>query len=201
MITLVVLASGEGTNFQAVLDAIDAGALQAEVVALMSQRKGSGALLRAEVADISTCYVPFKPYRDEGRSREEYDRDLADLVEPFAPDWIVCLGWVHLLSGAFLDRFPERVINLHPALPGTFPGKDAIARAWEAWHDGTIQHAGAMVHLVVPEVDAGPVLASVPVPILASDTFEAFETRMHAAEHDLVVDVLRALAMADQPAD
>jgi formyltetrahydrofolate-dependent phosphoribosylglycinamide formyltransferase len=193
-VKLVVLASGEGSNLQAILDAIAAGTLDAEVIAVVANRKDARALARAEAAEISTFYVPLKPYKDAGRTREDYDRDLADLVGRLDPDWIVLAGWMHLFTPAFLDRFPGRVINLHPALPGAFPGKDGIGEAVEAWHRGEIDRTGCMVHVVVPEVDAGPVLATAEVPLRPGDTHETVAARMHAAEHDLIVDVLRALA-------
>lgn len=197
----VVLASGTGTNLQVVLDLLAGTSLPAEVTAVVSQRKSSGALLRAEVAEISTAWVPFGPYKDAPGGRDRYERDLASVVASFEPDWILCLGWMHVLTPVFLDRFPERVVNLHPALPGAMPGRDAIERTWEAWQAGKVTTAGVMMHLVVPEVDAGPVLASREVPITVDDTFDSFEARMHDAEHELVRDVVTALVMAAQPGD
>lgn len=196
---LVVLVSGEGTNLQAILDASEAGALDAEVVAVVSNRRAAGALRRAADADLSTVYAPFKPYRDAGRPREDYDRDLAELVAQLEPEVVVCAGWMHVLSSAFLDRFPGAVINLHPALPGAFAGTDAIARQFAAWRAGTLEVGGLMVHEVVPAVDAGPVLATAEVPFAPDDTLEAFEARVHAAEHRLLVEVLQALADARRP--
>jgi folate-dependent phosphoribosylglycinamide formyltransferase PurN len=97
---------------------------------------------------------------------------------------------MHVLSDTFLNRFPDRVLNLHPALPGAFPGTDAIARAYEAYRQGEITESGCMVHYVVPEVDAGPVIAQKIVRFEERDTLEAFEARMHEAEHQLIVDAL-----------
>ena len=198
---LVVLVSGSGSNLQAVLDAIGAGQLDAEVIAVVSNRRKAFALQRAEEANISTVYVPLKPYRDAGRSREDYDADLANLVAKLEPDWIVCLGWMHIFSGAFLDRFGHRVINLHPALPGEFPGKDGIGDALAAFERGEVARTGCMVHVVTPVLDEGPVLATAEVPIVAGDTRETLAARMHAAEHELVVDVLRALTASDGTPD
>lgn len=194
MLRLVVLVSGHGGNLQAVLDAIADGSLDAEVVAVVSNRGDAYALERAEQADITTAYVPLKPYRDAGRSREDYDRDLAELVASFDPDWVVCAGWMHILSAPFLERFPDRVINLHPALPGEFPGKDAIGAAWEAAHRGQITRTGCMVHVVTSVLDEGAVFATSEIPVSAADTRDDIEERMHAAEHVLLVDVLRGLA-------
>ncbi len=188
---LVVLISGSGTNLQAILDACRNGALDARVVAVISNREQAFGLIRAEKANIPTRYFPFKPYRDAGKSRVDYDADLATMVQSFQPDGVVLAGWMHILSPVFLTQFPRQVINLHPALPGQFAGTHAIQRAFEAFQRGEITHSGCMVHFTVPEVDAGPVIASATVPIHPTDTLDAFEARMHAAEHRLIVEALR----------
>jgi formyltetrahydrofolate-dependent phosphoribosylglycinamide formyltransferase len=187
---LAVLISGSGTNLQAILDATQNGRLPAEVALVVSNHRDAFGLVRAERAGVPTLYFPLKPYHDAGRSRAEYDADLAGRVAAVAPDLIVLAGWMHVLSLAFLNRYPDRVINLHPAMPGTFAGTHAIERAYEAYRRGEISHSGCMVHFVVPEVDAGPVIAQVPVPIELGDTLEAFEARMHAAEHELIVEAI-----------
>lgn len=194
---LAVLISGSGTNLQALIDAIAAGRLSAYIAVVVSNRRDAYGLVRAAQARISTLYFPFKPYKDAGRSREQYDADLAEQVAAHAPDLVVLAGWMHVLSPAFLDRFPGRVLNLHPALPDQFAGTHAIQRAYEAFQQGEIDHTGVMVHWVVPEVDAGPVVASVRVPIHPGDSLDDLESRVHAAEHRLLVDAL-ASALADQ---
>jgi folate-dependent phosphoribosylglycinamide formyltransferase PurN len=100
---------------------------------------------------------------------------------------------MHILSPAFLRQFANRVINLHPALPGQFDGTHAIERAFDAYRRGEIEHSGCMVHLAIPEVDAGPVVAQRSVPILPEDTLEDFATRMHAAEHELIVEAVQVM--------
>jgi len=112
-------------------------------------------------------------------------------VAACAPDLVVLAGWMYVLSPAFLDRFPGRVLNLHPALPGQFAGTHAIQRAYEAFRRGEIDHTGVMVHWVVPEVDAGPVVASAQVPIQTSDSLDDLEARIHAVEHRLLVDAIK----------
>jgi len=188
---LAVFISGFGSNLQAIIDAVQAGELDAEIVVVVSNRKAAYGLVRAERAGIPTLYFPLKPYRDAGRSREEYDADLAERVAAYEPDLIVLAGWMHVLSPAFLDRFPNRVINLHPALPGQFPGTHAIQRAYEAFQRGEIDHTGVMMHYVVPEVDAGPVIISEEVPIYPSDTLDDLEARIHEVEHRLIVEAIR----------
>lgn len=188
---LAVLISGSGSNLQAIIDAIATGRLEARIVVVVSNRRDALGLVRAERAGIPTLYFPLKPYKDAGRPREQYDADLAAQVAASAPDLVVLAGWMHVLSPAFLERFPGRVLNLHPALPGQFAGTHAIQRAYEAFQRGEIDHTGVMVHWVVPEVDAGPVLASAEVPIQTSDSLDDLEARIHAVEHRLLVDAIK----------
>lgn len=184
---IVVLISGSGTNLQALLDAVRTGEIPAEISLVISNRKNAYGLIRAEEAGVATLYFPLKPYNQSGKSREAYDEDLAACVLSEKPDLIVLAGWMLVLSPVFLNKFPNQVINLHPALPGQFAGTHAIDRAYEAYQQGEIAHSGCMVHVVVPEVDAGPVIATADVPILPGDSLADFEARMHEAEHGLIV--------------
>ncbi len=185
---LAVLISGSGTNLQAIIDAIEAGRLQdTRIAVVVSNRKAACGLARAERHGIPTLYHPLLPYRKAGRSREEYDADLADMLAPYGVDLVVLAGWMHIFSMTFLRRYP-RVLNIHPALPGTFPGMHAIQEAWEAHQRGEIQETGVMIHWAPDEaVDSGPVVACQRVPILPEDTLETLEARIHAVEHDLYV--------------
>ncbi|HBY98979.1 MAG: phosphoribosylglycinamide formyltransferase [Ardenticatenaceae bacterium] len=196
---LVVCISGSGTNLQAILDAVARGQPDAEVVLVVSNRKAAFGLVRAEQAGIPTLYFPLKPYTEAGTSRAVYDAGLADRIGAYQPDLIVLAGWMHIFSATFLNRFSGRVINLHPALPGCFPGTAAIQRAYEAYRRGEVTDSGCMVHYVVPEVDAGPVIARALVPIKPDDTLADFEARMHAAEHRLIVEAVRTTVQALQP--
>ncbi len=191
---LVVLISGSGTNLQALIDAIQNGILDAEIALVISNRKSAYGLTRAEQANIPTCYFPLKPLIDSGKSRTDYDAELAEIIKPYAPDLIILAGWMHVLSPAFLDHFPQKVVNLHPALPGQFAGTHAIERAYKAFLAGDITQTGCMVHYVIPEVDAGPVIEQAIVPIQPSDTLETLEARIHETEHKLIVRaVMKAL--------
>lgn len=195
---LAVLISGNGSNLQALIDAIRYRALDAEIVVVVSNRKDAFGLQRATKAGIPTRYHPLKPYRDAGKERQAYDADLARLLDEYRPDWVVLAGWMHILSDAFLRHFPYRVVNLHPALPGQFPGANAVAEALAAFQAGAIKKTGAMVHLVPDEqVDAGPVIASEEVPIYAHDTVETLANRIHQTEHGLLVQGLRRLIEGD----
>jgi formyltetrahydrofolate-dependent phosphoribosylglycinamide formyltransferase len=195
---LAVLISGNGSNLQAILDAIRARALDAEVAVVVSNRKDAYGLERATKAHVPARVHTLQSYRKAGRTREEYDADLADIVGEYDPDWIVLAGWMHILSNAFLQKYPYAVVNLHPALPGQFPGAHAIADAFEAYQAGDIDHTGIMVHLVPDErVDAGPVVATADVPIYPSDTLEMLTRRIHQTEHKLLVQALNRLIEGD----
>lgn len=193
---LVVLVSGSGTNLQAILDAIAEKQLDAEVSLVVSNRKAAYGLVRAEQAGIPTLYFPLKPYTDAGLSREDYDRALAERLVELQPDVIVLAGWMHIFDAVFLDSFPEQVINLHPALPGQFPGIHAIERTFEAYQLGEVETGGCMVHFVIHEVDAGRVIAQTEISLYSDDTLEKFEARVHEAEHRLLIDALRTVLLA-----
>jgi phosphoribosylglycinamide formyltransferase-1 len=184
---LVVLISGNGSNLQAMIDAIQSGIIKAEISAVISNKRDAYGLERARKANIRALVLP----KMKEQTREEYDAQLAQAVQHYAPDWVILAGWMRILSMHFLRHFPNRVVNLHPALPGTFPGTHAIERSYEAFQRGEIQETGVMVHLVPDEgVDAGPVLAQTQVKMLPGDRLEDLETRIHQSEHRLLVDTL-----------
>ncbi|GAB4404106.1 MAG: phosphoribosylglycinamide formyltransferase [Anaerolineales bacterium] len=187
---LVVLISGNGSNLQAILDACKSGHLNAEVVSVISNKADAYGLIRAKSAGVES--VHFAKLATE--TRQEYDQRLANYVTTKQPDYIILAGWMRILSSAFLSSFPNKVINLHPALPDTFPGTHAIERAFEAYQRGEIDHTGVMVHLVPDEgVDNGPVLATEIVPIYKNDTLESLETRVHQTEHRILIQTIKSL--------
>ena len=187
---LVVLVSGSGSNLQAILNACQSGDLPANVEGVISNLPGAFALERARTAGAPALVLP----PGKGQKRNEYDQMLAELVASFHPDFVVLAGWMRILTHTFLDRFPNQVVNLHPAQPGKYPGTHAIARALQDFQAGSITETGVMVHLVPDEgVDNGPVLAWRVVPILPADTLETLEERVHAVEHDLLVKTLKEL--------
>lgn len=194
MLRIVVLISGSGTNLQALIDATASGQIDAEIVGVFSNRRDAYGLQRAARATIPTVYFPLKAYTSRGKPRSDYDAGLAQIVGAFSPDLVVLAGWMHILSPAFLDHFPQRVINLHPALPGEFSGTHAIERAYDACQRGEITRSGVMVHYAIPEVDAGAVITSCYVPLSADDTLRTFEARMHAVEHRLIVQAVGLIA-------
>jgi len=190
MARLVVLISGNGSNLQAILDACKSGELNAEIVSVISNKADAYGLTRAKDAGVNAIHFPKQP----NESRQDYDACLADYVSTCLPDYVILAGWMKVLTSSFLNHFPSRVVNLHPALPETFPGTHAIERAFEAYQRGEIEHTGIMVHLVPDEgVDDGPVLATEIVPINKDDTLEILETRVHQTEHKILVKTIKTL--------
>ncbi len=187
------MASGNGSNAQAVIDACSRGELRAEVVAVVCDRSEARVLGRADASGIPDVCVGRRP--DEERT--DYDARLADVVSGFDPDLVVLLGWMRVLTTSFLGWFPGMVVNLHPALPGELPGTHAIERAFAEFERGERTHSGVMVHLVPDAgIDGGPVLATAQVDFEPADTLESFELRVHATEHRLIVDTLRPMCIA-----
>jgi len=185
---LVILISGNGSNLQAILDACADKTIPASVVAVISNKSDAFGLTRAQDAGVPAVVFP----KSDGESRHDYDSRLAALVSTYGPDYVILAGWMRLLTPNFLSQFPNRVINLHPALPGTFPGTHAIERAYEAYQRGEIDRTGVMVHLVPDEgVDNGPTLATQEIVFQPSESLEHFEARVHAVEHQLLVETLK----------
>jgi phosphoribosylglycinamide formyltransferase 1 len=184
---LVVLISGNGSNLQAILDACASGELPASIVCVISNNADAYGLKRAQNAGAEA--VHFEKLTTE--TRQQYDARLAAYVSTFVPDYVILAGWMRILTSSFLSSFPNRVVNLHPALPGTFPGTHAIERAYEAFQKGEIDYTGVMVHLVPDEgVDDGPVLATQEIEFIKDESLEDFEIRVHKIEHNLLVNTL-----------
>ncbi len=187
---LAVLVSGNGSNLQAVIDAIVAGKLNYKIEVVISNKEKAFALERAKKANIQTLYLPYK----KNVCREEYDKNLRQKAAEFAPDYIILLGWMRILTNTFISSFNDRIINLHPALPGTFPGTNAIGEQYAAFLNGKISKCGIMTHFVPDEgVDSGPVIFTQEVKITKSMTREEFEAEVHAEEHKLVIKTLKYL--------
>jgi formyltetrahydrofolate-dependent phosphoribosylglycinamide formyltransferase len=186
-VPIVVMISGNGSNLQALIDAAAGGSLPVEIRAVISNTKEAYGLERAKKAGIPALVKPKLRIQE----REAYDTELAELVLSYHPDLVILAGWMRILSMGFIRHFPARIINLHPALPGTFPGVNAIERAYEAYQEGKIRYTGVMVHLVPDEgVDLGPVLAQKVVEIKPEDSLEDLQKRVHCCEHELLVETI-----------
>jgi phosphoribosylglycinamide formyltransferase 1 len=195
---LAVLASGSGSNLGAILSACADGSLHADVVLVASDKPNIGALDRAYAAGVPATTVLEVPV--DKSQRRAWASELAEIVGAHHPDWVILAGFMRILPAEFLNRFPGRVVNLHPALPGEFPGTRAIERALNEARNGTRSSTGIMVHLVPDEgVDDGPVLATQTVPILPEDDLASLSTRVHQAEHALLVKTLRTLITSSNP--
>ena len=164
---LAVLVSGYGSNLQAIIDAIEDEQLPGTQIAVVVSDCGNAyGLERAKRHGIPAVHFPYPPRSEGPEARRQKDRELAQLLKQQEIDWVVLAGWLRLLSAAFLEHFPRRVVNLHPALPGQFPGLNAIERAFESYQAGQARTTGVMVHLVPDEnMDSGPLVLSEPVPI------------------------------------
>lgn len=193
---IVVLISGSGTNLQAIIDEVKTGSLQelAEISLVISNRKNAYGITRAHDNGIPCLYLPFLRKK---MSRDEYEENLATaIISQGHPDLIVCAGWMHILGEAILDVLNELrvpIINLHPALPGMFPGADAIGDAWKAYQKGDIDRSGCMIHHVIPEIDAGAVIETCEVMIDDKDTEESFRENIRSVEKPTLIKAIKRL--------
>ncbi|MDD2421203.1 MAG: phosphoribosylglycinamide formyltransferase [Heliobacteriaceae bacterium] len=180
------LASGRGSNLQAIMDAIDAGKLQAKVVMVVSDRQDAPAMERAASRGIPAVHLPPKEYPD----RQSYDRAVADLLQQAGVDSVVLAGYMRLVSVALLARFPGRVLNIHPALLPAFPGLDGQDQAVKYG----VRYSGCTVHFVDDGLDTGPIILQAVVPVHQDDTTETLAGRILKEEHKLFPAALQLLA-------
>ena len=183
-IRIAALASGRGSNLQAVIDAIAAGTLDAGIVGVFSDKPDAAALQR--VPDALRWSRQPKTFA----SRDAFDAALGDAVAASEPDWIICVGYMRILGEAFVQRFRGRLLNIHPSLLPKYKGLHTHARALEA---GDAEH-GASVHFVTAELDAGAVIAQARVPVQTGDDADALAARVLSVEHPLLLQVLRLAA-------
>ncbi|MFZ5638272.1 MAG: phosphoribosylglycinamide formyltransferase [Pseudomonadota bacterium] len=186
---IAVLASGAGTNLQALIDAVAAGALDVDIVGAFSDKATCAALRRARDAGIPAIALSPKAFAD----RTAFDAAFFAEVDAASPDLIVCAGYMRIISAAEIARRPGRMINLHPSLLPAFKGLDTHRRALDA---GATEH-GASVHVVTADLDDGPVIAQARVPVLAGDDVDALAARVRAVEHPLLVETVRLLASGE----
>ena len=174
---LAVLASGQGTNFEALALAARRGELGGRIVTLVSDVPDAPALGRARRLGVEALHLPPGRFR----TRLEDERPWVDTLRSRAVEVVLLAGFMRRLHGTFLAAFPDRILNIHPSLLPAFPGLDAIRRAWE--HG--VRVTGCTVHLVEDALDAGPILAQSAVDVRDDDTLESLEARVHEAEHRL----------------
>jgi phosphoribosylglycinamide formyltransferase-1 len=185
-LSLVVLISGRGSNLRAILDAIQAGELHASVKAVISTRADAPGLGDAQRANVDTLALDPGDYP----VREDYDRALQGLIDGFQPELVALAGFMRILTPGFVQHYRGRLINIHPSLLPALRGLNTHQRALE---QGLREH-GASVHFVTEELDGGPVIIQVRIPVLAGDTAESLAARVLSQEHRLYVEALRLLA-------
>ncbi|MDR1021578.1 MAG: phosphoribosylglycinamide formyltransferase [Synergistaceae bacterium] len=185
----VILISGNGTNMAEIVKAQRRGDLDADIALVISDNADAPGLRRAEGFGCRTAVTPYAA----GVPREENERGILEAIAQSGADWIVLAGFMRILSGDFVRRFPGRIVNIHPSLLPAFPGAHAIKDAFMARADFT----GVTIHIVDELVDHGPVIAQEEVPILPGDTLETLEARIHAVEHRLYPKTLQALLNED----
>ena len=187
---IAVLSSGRGSNLQAIIDAIEAGTVQAKIVAVISNKKEAPALERARRHGLSTLFVDPKPYAGRPDSREAYDRELLDVLRQYDVELVLLAGYMKIVTTALVEAFANRMMNIHPSLLPSFPGLDVQKKAIE-WG---CKLAGCTVHFVTEGVDEGPIILQAAVPILDDDTPDTLAARILEQEHQVYPRAIQLFA-------
>lgn len=183
---LGVIASGSGSNLQAIIDRCADGSIAAEIVLVLSNVPGAGSLLRAEQAGIATALIDHRTFAE----RVDFDRSVVAALQATGVDLVVLAGFMRLISAPFIAAFPERIINIHPALLPAFPGLHVQKKALEAG----ARFSGCTVHFVDGGVDTGPIIIQAVVPILDDDTEESLSARILEQEHKIYPRAVQLIA-------
>jgi phosphoribosylglycinamide formyltransferase-1 len=178
---VAVLASGRGSNLQAIIDAIEAGQVQAQIVAVISNKKDAVALERARKHGIKDLFVDPKPFTGRPDSREAYDRSLLDILQQHDIELVLLAGYMKIVTAVLVNAYVNRMMNIHPSLLPSFPGLDVQKKAI----DWGCKLAGCTVHFVTEGVDEGPIIVQAAVPILDDDTPETLAARILVQEHNI----------------
>lgn len=181
---VVVLATGDGTNLQALIDISKINFLPINIVAVFSNNPDSKALVRAQINNIPTHVLVYDKHK---QTRENYDQDLVDVIKPYEPQLILMLGYMRLVTPVFIKNF-QHILNLHPALPGELPGSNAIEAAYQKFQKGLIRETGVMVHQVIEEMDAGEVVDFIRVPLFDGESYQDFRKRIRLSEKPLLIN-------------
>ena len=184
-LSLVVLISGSGSNLQSIIDNIGSGELDARIAAVISNREDAYGLERAREAGIATAVLSHK-----GRSRREYDTELASLVAEYQPDLVVLAGFMRILSESFIDKFEGRIVNIHPSLLPRHKGLDTHQRVIDA---GDTVH-GASVHFVTAKLDDGPIILQAEVDVEPGDNASTLQQKVLRQEHVIYPRAIQLIA-------
>ncbi|MDX2228339.1 MAG: phosphoribosylglycinamide formyltransferase [Leptolyngbyaceae cyanobacterium bins.349] len=174
---LGIMASGSGTNFAAIAQAIAAQALHAQIQVVIYNNPGAKVAARAERWGIPTVLLNHREFT----SREALDGAIVQTLQAYNVEWVIMAGWMRIVTSVLIDAFPDRVINIHPSLLPSFKGAHAIEQAFQAG----VKITGCTVHLVRLEVDSGPILIQAAVPVLPDDTVETLQARIQVQEHQI----------------
>ena len=178
---VAVLASGRGSNLQAIIDAIEAGQIQAQIAAVISNKRDAAALERARKHGLPDIFVDPKPFAGRPDSREAYDRALLDVLAKHEAELVLLAGYMKIVTGLLVNAYVNRMMNIHPSLLPSFPGLDVQKKAI----DWGCKLAGCTVHFVTEGVDEGPIILQAAVPILDRDTPDTLAARILEQEHKL----------------
>ena len=178
---VAVLASGRGSNLQAIIDAIEAGQAKAKIVAVISNKKDAAALERARKHGLPDLFVDPKPFAGRPDGREAYDRALLEVLEKNDVDLVLLAGYMKIVTAVLVNAYANRMMNIHPSLLPAFPGLDVQKKAIE-WG---CKLSGCTVHFVTEGVDEGPIIIQAAVPILDNDTPDTLAARILVQEHKI----------------
>ncbi|MBK9948487.1 MAG: phosphoribosylglycinamide formyltransferase [Nitrospira sp.] len=178
---VAVLASGRGSNLQAIIDAIEAGQVQAQIVAVLSNKREAVALERARKHGLTDIFVDPKPFAGRPDSREAYDRALLEILQQRDVELVLLAGYMKIVTAVLVNAYANRMMNIHPSLLPSFPGLDVQKKAI----DWGCKLAGCTVHFVTEGVDEGPIIIQAAVPILDADTSETLAARILLQEHKI----------------
>lgn len=178
-VRLGVLASGRGSNLQAIIDAVESGSLHAQLVLVISNKRNAQALERARRHRILDVFVDPKPFAGQADAREAYDRALLDVLHKHEVELVLLAGYMKIVTPTLIGAYENRIMNIHPSLLPSFPGLDVQKKALE--HG--VKLAGCTVHFVTPGVDEGPIIIQAAVPVLEDDTPETLAARILVEEH------------------
>ena len=176
---LGVLASGRGSNLQAIIDAIEAGTLDALIAVVISNKKEAQALERARRHKLTGVFLDSKPFAYESNSREAYDRAILDVLQKHDVELIALAGYMRIVTPVLIGAYPNRIMNIHPSLLPAFPGLEVQKKAV----DWGVTIAGCTVHFITEGVDEGPIIIQAAVPVLPGDTADTLSARVLTQEH------------------
>ena len=185
---LAILASGKGSNMEAIATAIDQGKLQAELKVVIYNNPDAGVVERAKQYNLPTVLLNHREFE----TREALDTAIIKTVKGFHADWVIMAGWMRRVTQVLIDAFPHRILNIHPSLLPSFPGIKAVEQALAAG----VKVAGCTVHYVELQVDSGPIIMQAAVPIQAGDTPTSLQARIQVQEHRIYP---AAIAIATAP--